>query len=536
MTMGRRKQCARKSTGGKAVIAPFKKDPFTEKLSKLKRNKKFFGSSYEAKLNVDSCPESCSRYSVKELSVAFEELVKWCVNGEVGRIRSALEDTNKLIYKDLFICPQIKDAKSRYTIPEIVSSNGNVEVMNLILLKRGVDFDLGKCFDIAFVKNNVKMVDRFMKLPLPIIVESYFDKVKEFSSWEMLKTLVINAKLEDDDKDKVLVPAFRLAIKFGNMDIIRFLILNGANVNGSDDLSTPLIVACRNGKYEIVEYLLSQGASPFLRDQDVKQTPLEKLQYDADFGDNKDFKEKTTNLLTLKMKENRQKAASGCDYEAKYSKCDVHSGFYGPYSENEPEEKTFQNLITYCLKGQSGKINKAEHEACLKHCIQDLDSGYRAIDFAVLGGHPEVVEILLDLGAIPEIVNDSFITPHDAFYHSAIDLAIEKEREDLVLLLIEKGMKPKDFLFYAVRKNNSQIFTYASNMIMDIDGIMIDSESMYSESDNGMTALHVASMLGKLEAVKFLLDHGANIDKKDGKHQRSALDIAKMKKHNALVE
>ena len=73
-------------------------------------------------------------------------------------------------------------------------------------------------------------------------------------------------------------------------------------------------------------------------------------------------------------------------------------------------------------------------------------------------------------------------------------------------------------------------------MIVDIDAFMIDSESMYYDSDDGMTALHVAAMLGKLEAVKFLLDHGANIDKKDGKHQRSALDIAKMKKHNSLVE
>ena len=105
---------------------------------------------------------------------------------------------SKTIYKDLFVHLQTKDSKSRYTIPEIVSSVGNVEVMELISTKSESECDIRKCFEIAFVKGNVKMVDYLLKNTSTIVVEPYIDQVNELSSFEMLKVLVINGVKKED--------------------------------------------------------------------------------------------------------------------------------------------------------------------------------------------------------------------------------------------------------------------------------------------------------------------------------------------------
>jgi len=65
------------------------------------------------------------------------------------------------------------------------------------------------------------------------------------------------------------ITPLHLAVKTGNMDIVKYLVKKGANVNAQlRDKVTPLHWACCKGHHEIVAYLISKGAEIDLKDID----------------------------------------------------------------------------------------------------------------------------------------------------------------------------------------------------------------------------------------------------------------------------
>ena len=71
------------------------------------------------------------------------------------------------------------------------------------------------------------------------------------------------------------------AVQNDDVDEVRNLIINGADVNGKEDEKlTPLFIAVENGNLEIAEMLLKFGAKVNARDRE-KQTPLMRLDDDA---------------------------------------------------------------------------------------------------------------------------------------------------------------------------------------------------------------------------------------------------------------
>ena len=72
-----------------------------------------------------------------------------------------------------------------------------------------------------------------------------------------------------------------IAVRNEDVDGVRELITNGANVNGKEeDKTTPLFAAVESGDIEIVQLLLEQGAKVNARDKE-KQTPIMRLDDDA---------------------------------------------------------------------------------------------------------------------------------------------------------------------------------------------------------------------------------------------------------------
>ena len=58
---------------------------------------------------------------------------------------------------------------------------------------------------------------------------------------------------------------FMIACAYGSMDIIEFLVENGADVNADLDVDgfNPIIRAALKRRDQVVRYLLRQGADPF---------------------------------------------------------------------------------------------------------------------------------------------------------------------------------------------------------------------------------------------------------------------------------
>jgi hypothetical protein len=50
------------------------------------------------------------------------------------------------------------------------------------------------------------------------------------------------------------------ASQFGQLEMVKYLIANGADINAQNVFGTPLVVASRNGHLEIVKYLIANGA------------------------------------------------------------------------------------------------------------------------------------------------------------------------------------------------------------------------------------------------------------------------------------
>jgi len=153
-------------------------------------------------------------------------------------------------------------------------------------------------------------------------------------------------------------------------------------------------------------------------------------------------------------------------------------------SEEIPKDN--QNLLF--LSAWHGDIPKLK-ESLNKGAQVDGKSewhGQTALSIAILEGHKDIVEILLENGANPNGMIERMI---DAEQRTALMAAVVSGNNEIVELLIEHGAK------------------------------------MDEKDEMGRTALMIAARTHK-DIVKFLLEKGANLNEKDGHHGNNALNHA----------
>ncbi|HUH41641.1 MAG TPA: ankyrin repeat domain-containing protein [Sulfurimonas sp.] len=117
-----------------------------------------------------------------------------------------------------------------------------------------------------------------------------------------LITLLIEAGADIFDFDEEGVSIFDMAITYDNMEVVKYLISQGVDVNTTQRRSkfTPLMAAVCYGRVEMVEFLVEQGANPdavdakgisvidFARKMN-KKTILKLLNYDEKAPINKNY-------------------------------------------------------------------------------------------------------------------------------------------------------------------------------------------------------------------------------------------------------
>lgn len=101
-----------------------------------------------------------------------------------------------------------------------------------------------------------------------------FDGIKRTDKQEELEALI-----PEDKKKKFNFDTFykkrtllHFASKCGNFEAVKWLCSKGVKLNlrEKNDGKTPVILACERRKFDIVHYLLDQGANPHLQDQGNK--------------------------------------------------------------------------------------------------------------------------------------------------------------------------------------------------------------------------------------------------------------------------
>ncbi|RLV60659.1 ankyrin repeat domain-containing protein [Parashewanella curva] len=90
----------------------------------------------------------------------------------------------------------------------------------------------------------------------------FWDSCREGNHKQLNKQLALGVNL--NHRNRTGVSGLHLAAEAGHLKCVKLLIRNGANINAKtfDKHQTPLYLACCQNKFEVVQYLLKQGANP----------------------------------------------------------------------------------------------------------------------------------------------------------------------------------------------------------------------------------------------------------------------------------
>ncbi|MEM9819424.1 MAG: ankyrin repeat domain-containing protein [Bacteroidota bacterium] len=308
------------------------------------------------------------------------------------------------------------------------------------------------------------------------------------------------------------------AIDDGDIDIVRFVLEKGVNVNGQTKRGwTPLLEAVDEGDANIVQLLLEKGAKPNLGTK-AKWTPLHEA---ADEG--------SADITRLLIK-------AGADIQLK----DKHgrTAFMVAVSEDHL-------AVMEVLLDNGAEINQTYHKNQISPLIEAAEEG-----------HLRIAKILLKRGAD--------VNAATAGGWTALMEAADEGHPEMVQLLLDNGAdtQAKDqhgwnALFHATDEGNIQVVEKLLDNGMDVNAVTAEGWTPLMEAvdeghlelvelllskgakinvltDTGRTALTEAVDEGHLPIVEKLIEKGAKVSH-DGKH-RSALMEAVDEGHLEIVQ
>ena len=222
-----------------------------------------FRDDYKAKLKDQS----------GRTSQVFEDIVSWCINSRIDKLQDVLNDKNDSIYKNIIFSSE-KDVYSGYNIREIVAFTGKVEVMKLIHEDQPPTgptkhLYLGKALKIAILKENTRMVQCILGRNYPKIknILDYLESAIDPQRIEIFKAIVSYIRRNNEEYSNYgkyinYGNVFVKALEGERLDLVKVLIEHGANPNDHFGIqkSSPLFLAMKKGNYEIVDYLIENGA------------------------------------------------------------------------------------------------------------------------------------------------------------------------------------------------------------------------------------------------------------------------------------
>lgn len=174
----------------------------------------------------------------------------------------------------------------------------------------------------------------------------------------------------------------------------------------------------------------------------------------------------------------------------------------------------FKKLADFGLIDLVGTLHRKIEEGGVKNVEEAIkaganlnlkaDFGNTPLHVAVKGEKIEIIELLLKKGALLNEKNNANKAP--------LHLAVEEGNPRIIKLLVKAGasLSVKDGSGFTPLHYVANYEGKESKSLLEAMASTISKDTINIQSNNGFTALHIASALGHLEIVETLLKFGAD--------------------------
>ncbi|BET28718.1 hypothetical protein wCauATS_09200 [Wolbachia pipientis] len=305
------------------------------------------------------------------------------------------------------------------------------------------------------------------------------------------------------------LPLLSWAACKNSVNVAQLLLSIGADIDIRCDQNwTPLHYAVSAGQYDMVRFLVDQGASILAKDNNVK-TPLRIVN---ELGNTE-----VANFLRAKLDKYLFSAIERKDIRKVSDFLDGGANI---------EAKGINNQTPLCVASCKGNLYvlKLLLSRNAKVNVQD-DSRKTPLHYAAREGHSDVAELLLGRGTMIDAEDCFGMAPlHYAAYHNRKNMVSFLIKQDAKIEAVDKEAKTP--LHYAAGKGHLDV----AELLLD-RGAIIDAEDRF-----GMTPLHYAAYYNREGMVSFLISQGAKVEAMDEKARtplhyaarEGHLDVAKL--------
>ena len=338
------------------------------------------------------------------------------------------------------------------------------------------------------------------------------------------------------------ISALMTASFYGNLEAIKFLVEHGADVYARCDLGyTACDLARMKNHPEIVDYLLRRQMDKPRRAEIAHSSAQDAVKAFISMGDRSSVKPLKIDAYDIELQAAKFRLLASAQDNLK----GMIKLFYNIPEEqrrqviNRPDYYGFTALMKASFYGNFDGVRfLVEHGADVyAKCVL----GYTACDLAMQRKHPEIVDYLLSRMCKPrraEVAHSSAMFDGSSAKNPETDeYALAKLRGDKE---VAGYLRDSVNLIKGHAQNLSSLISDKNrlvDMIKMFDNIPeeLRSEVIHCSDSLGRSAWMTASLSGNLEAVRFLVEHGANIYAKDD-DGHDAYALAKQNGHTEIVK